>query len=249
MQTFCLLKDITFNYGFDGDFMLNSMATFFAEYSHERYHKRMISRYRVPGSGATPLPMDCSTANRACDSPNNDWESTARERVDIFSIGTDFMFGKRAYMTTFYSLSAAKGNVDSRPLGNTTLTTGPNKFMLTGTNAAVPYPETTHRLHDLGVVFKYKLNKNISPKFEYRYQQNDIRDYQTSAMTPYMGCVSGLPPAAPIPGCTSPLLGTASPYYPYFVVGDTGAVRYLFMGVDQPSYRVHNISFTLEYRF
>ena len=38
-------------------------------------------------------------------------------------------------------------------------------------------------------------------------------------------------------------------YYPGFVVGDTAAARYLFLGADQPSYRVHIISATLEYRF
>jgi hypothetical protein len=243
-----LLKDINFNYGIDADFMVNSMATLFAEYSHERYHKRMVSRYRVPG-GATPLPMDCSISGRACDSPNNDWESAAREQVDIFSLGTDLTFGKRTYVSTYYSLSAATGNVNSRPVGDSTLLTGPNKFLLVTTNAAVDYPQTTHRLHDLGVVFKYKVTKNISPRVEYRYQQNDIKDYQTSAMTPYMGCVSPVPPGAAIPGCTNPLIGTPSQNYPYFVVGDTSAVRYLFLGVDQPSYRVHNISFTLEYRF
>ncbi|HUS19615.1 MAG TPA: MtrB/PioB family outer membrane beta-barrel protein [Terriglobales bacterium] len=243
-----LLKDINFNYGIDADFMVNSAATLFAEYSHERYHKRMTSRYRAPG-GAAPLPMDCSVSGRACDSPNNDWESAAREKVDIFSLGTDLTFGKRTYVTTFYSLSASTGNVNSRPLGDPTLLTGPNKFVLVTTNAAVDYPQTTHRLHDLGVVFKYKVTKNISPRVEYRYQQNDIKDYQTSAMTPYMGCVSPVPPGAAVPGCTSPLIGTPSSNYPYFVVGDTGAVRYLFLGADQPSYRVHNISFVLEYRF
>lgn len=243
-----LLKDINFNYGVDADFSLTSAATLFAEYSHERYHKRMISRYRAPG-GATPLPMDCSVSGRACDSPNNDWESAAREKVDIFSVGSDITMGKKAYFTTYYSLSASTGNVNSRPLGDTTLVTGPNKFILTGTNAAVDYPQTTYRLHEFGAVLKYKINKNLSPKVEYRFQQNDIRDYQTTAMTPYMGCVSGIPPASPVPGCTSPSIGTPSPFYPYFVVGDTGAVRYLFLGVDQPSYRVHNMSFTLEYRF
>lgn len=37
--------------------------------------------------------------------------------------------------------------------------------------------------------------------------------------------------------------------YPYFVVGDTAAARYLFLGANQPSYRSHIITATLEYRF
>jgi hypothetical protein len=40
-----------------------------------------------------------------------------------------------------------------------------------------------------------------------------------------------------------------SPLYPGFVVGDTAAARYLFLGADQPSYRSHIITATLEYHF
>jgi hypothetical protein len=32
-------------------------------------------------------------------------------------------------------------------------------------------------------------------------------------------------------------------------VGDTAAARYLFLGADQPSYRAHVFTGTLEYRF
>lgn len=243
-----VLKDLSFNYGFDMDYAVTPNATFFGEYSRELYHKRMASRNRTPG-GATPLPMDCSISGRACDSANNDWESTAREVVDIYSLGWDLNVGKKALFSTYYSLSAAKGNVFSRPLGDQTLLTGPDKFVLVTTNAAVDYPETTHRMHDATVVFKYKITKNIMPKFEYRFSQFDSRDYQTTPMTPYMGCVSGLAPSVPLAGCTTPMLGVASSIYPYFVVGDTSAARYLFLGVDQPSNRVHNISVTLEYHF
>ncbi len=242
-----VLKDLSYDYGFDSDFALNNTTSLFAEYSHERYHKRMASRNRTPG-GAAPLPMDCSVSGRACDSANNDWESTARDLVDIYTVGADFYPTKRLSFTTYYSLSAAKGNVFSRPLGDPTLTSGPNKFVLTGTNAAVDYPETTSRAHEVTAVFRFKLTKNVMPKLEYRFQQFDNRDYQTSPMTPYMGCVSALTGAA-VPGCPSPLIGAPSAFYPYFVVGDTSAARYLFLGVDQPSYRAHYVAATLEYHF
>jgi hypothetical protein len=243
-----VLKDLSYDAGFDFNYTIMPAANFFAEYSHERYHKRMVSRYRVPG-GAAPLPLDCSNTARGCDSPNNDWESMARDFVDIYSAGFDFQFGKRTYLTTYYSLSAAKGNVLSHPLGDPTITAGPNKFLLTGTNAAVDYPETTNRTHEVTAVFKYRLTENLFPKIEYRYQQFDNKDYQTSPMTPYMGCVSPLAPSPAVPGCGTPLLGAPSPFYPYFAVGDTSAARYLFLGVDQPSYRVHYIAGTLEYHF
>jgi hypothetical protein len=50
-----VLKDLSYNAGFDSDFTLTNAVTMFAEYSYERYYKAMASRYRVPG-GAAPLP-------------------------------------------------------------------------------------------------------------------------------------------------------------------------------------------------
>ncbi|HEY1263464.1 MAG TPA: MtrB/PioB family outer membrane beta-barrel protein [Terriglobales bacterium] len=243
-----VLKDLSYNAGFDGDFTLNSWASVFAEYSYERYYKSMVSRYRVPG-GATPTPLDCSISGRGCDSANNDWGSNARDYVHIYTIGWDLHPGKKTYINTYYSLSAAKGHVDSHPFGDDTITTGPDKFLLTGTNAAVDYPETVSRTHEVVTTVRYKLTSRLTPKLEYRYQQFDNRDYQTSAMTPYMGCVSPLPPGAAVPGCPAVLLGTPSPFYPFFVVGDTNAARFLFLGADQPSYHAHYLAATLEYHF
>ncbi len=243
-----VLKDLSYNAGFDADVTLTNAISLFAEYSWERYDKSMVSRYRVPG-GATPTPLDCSISGRGCDTANNDWGSRAREFVHITTVGLDLHPGKKVYINTYYSLSAGKGNVGSRPFGDATITTGPDKFLLTGTNAAVDYPETVSRNHEAVVVFKYKLTANLMPKIEYRYQQLDSHDYQTSAMTPYMGCVSPLPPAAAVPGCTSPLIGTPSSFYPFFVVGDTSAARFVFMGTDQPSYKAHYLAATIEYHF
>lgn len=251
-----LLKDISYNIGFDADYALSTQATLFAEYSHEKNYTRMISRNRSPVSPPGTI-LTCT----GCDSANNDWESLTREPVDIYSLGIDLYLGKKTSLTTYYSLSAAKANVLTHPLGDPAIVTGPDAFVLTGTSAAVDYPQTTSRLHDYAVVFKYKLTENLTPRVEYRYQQWDNRDYQTSPMTPYMGCVSPIPNGPPVtnavPGCTTPILltntpnpGTSpSPFYPGFVVGDTNAARYLFLGVDQPSYHAHTIMATLEYRF
>jgi len=139
-----VLKDLSYNAGFDSDFTLTNAVTMFAEYSYERYYKAMTSRYRAPG-GATPTPLDCGTPGRGCDSANNDWGSTSREFVHILAGGIDVHFNKKANLNTYYTLSAAKGHVDSRPFGDPTLLTGPDKFLLIGTNAAVDYPETVSR--------------------------------------------------------------------------------------------------------
>lgn len=249
-----VLKDISYNYGGDIDYSVSPEVTFFGEYSHERYYKRIISRYRTPTTGVQTI-LTCA----GCDSANNDWESVTREPVDIFTAGTDLYLGKKADFSTYYSLSATKGNVDSRFLGDPTILAGANQFLLIGTNAAVPYPETVNRLHEVAVIFKYKVTEHFTPRVEYRYQQWDNKDYQTSPMTQYMGCVSAAPPAAPVAGCTTPILnsatsptpqpGATSPFYPYFVVGDPSAARYMFLGVDQPSYHAHTLLATLEYRF
>jgi sugar (pentulose or hexulose) kinase len=95
------------------------------------------------------------------------------------------------------------------------------------------FPETTTRLHELGFVFKCKVTKNLVPKFEYRLQQFDGNDYQSSPMNPFMGISN--------PGAVN--------FYPYLNVFDASAARFLFMGADQPSYRAHTASASLEYHF
>ena len=253
-----VLNNLSYNWGFDADYAFSELVTFFAEYSHERYHQRMVTRYRQPVNPPTTI----LTCTNGCDTANNDWESTSREPVDIYSTGADWTLGKKIALTTYYSLSAGRANVDSRPLGDPTITApGPNQFALTGTNAATPYPQTVSRTHDVAVVLRYKLTANFTPRIEYRYQQWDNRDYQTTVMTPYMGCVSPIPNGPPVtnavPGCTTPILttntpnpvGVPSPFYPGFVVGDTSAARYLFLGADQPSYHAHTVIATLEYHF
>ena len=207
----------------------------------------MISRNRTPPSGTATI-LTCN----GCDSANNDWESTTRDVFDTYAAGLDFFLHKRVWFSPYYSLAAGKGNVFSRALGDPTITTGPNQFVLTGTSVPENYPETTTRIHEVTAVFKFKLTENLMPRLEYRYQQYDNRDYQTSPMTPYMGCI-GAGSVVVSPPCVNvgTNLAVKSPnvYYPGFVVGDTAAARYLFLGADQPSYRTHIITATIEYRF
>ncbi len=261
------LKDLSYIYSFDATYALSNEVSLFAEYTFEKYYKRMISRNRTPltvaqlTAGTTILTcgVGAGTGSLGCDTANNDWESTYHDLYDTYAAGADFYVGKKVYLTTFYSLSAqrpvtsggARGNVFSRALGDPGTATAPNTFTLTGSNAAQNYPEITNRIHELAAVFKYKLTKNLMPKLEYRYQRFDNKDYQTSAMTPYMGCIGTI--AAPVNGCPSATANVGIPqissFYPYFVVGDPSAARYLFMGVDQPSFHAHYIAATLEVHF
>lgn len=261
-----LLKDLSWFWGADANFVVNDKASFFAEYSFERYYRSMTSRNRTPGSASAVLvPQNCGVSTSPCDSPNNDWASAARDKVHVGTLGFDLKPWKRTSWSSYYSLSAGTGLVTTRPLGDVTLTaTGaanPHRFFLTGTNAATDYPMTVSRQHELGTIIKFKLSEMIQPKFEYRFNQWDNKDYQTTPTTPYMGCFSSIPNGPPVtnavPGCTTPIIltntfnpaGSPSVFYPYNVVGDPSAARYLFLGVDQPSFRSHYIAATLEFHF
>ncbi len=241
------MNDLSWIYTLETTYTVSPEVSVFAEYTRENYYKRMISRSRTPTSGVQTI-LTCS----GCDTANNDWESTTRDFFDTYAGGLDFFIGKRVWFSPYYSLSASKGNVFSRAIGDPTITSGPNQFVLTAGSAAEDYPQTTTRIHDVAAVFKFKLSPNLMPKFEYRFQRFDNRDYQTSAMTPYMGCVGAGTVVVSSPCVnvgTNLTIKSPNPYYPGFVVGDTAAARYLFLGADQPSFRSHIIIATLEYRF
>ena len=240
------LKDFSYIYTFDATYSFSSMVSMFVEYTHEKYHRTMVSRNRSPITAPTTI-LTCT----GCDTANNDWASMQHEVVDTYGVGTDFYFSKKIYLTTYYTLAAGKSQITSAALGDPGIKTGANAFTLTAGSAAQDYPEATTRTHEVAAVFKYNLSKHIMPKLEYRFQQYDNKDFQTSVMMPYMGCIGTT--AAPVTGCPS---GTAnlsllqpSSFYPYSVVGDTSAARYIFLGADQPSYRSHIFSASIQYTF
>src|SRR5262249_59207744 len=100
----------SYNWGFDADFAISTAVTIFAEYSHERYHKRMITRYRTPestsGTGGCG-PHSLGTPNQgACDTADNDWGRTAQGTVDIYSAGAGWGTGQKLNLPTHSSPSA-----------------------------------------------------------------------------------------------------------------------------------------------
>ncbi len=248
-------KDLSYIWTFDVTYAFRPEVSLFAEYSKETYYRRMVARYRAPTTGSI---LTCN----GCDTANNDWQSSYGDLFDTYAAGVDLFFAKKVNLSTFYSLSDGKGRIESRFLGDPTIlapaTT--NRFLLVGTNAALSYPQSNTRIHELAVVFKYKINAKVTPKLEYRLQQFDNEDAQTSVMVPYMGCISGATGTA-VTGCPTRIVdSTSSPtpilspngatsFYPGFQVGDTSSARFLFLGVDQPSYRVHVFSATLEIHF
>src|SRR5262249_5477286 len=140
-------------------------------------------------------------------------ESTTPEKVDIWTAGADTYLGKKLSLSTYYTLTAGHSDTLSRFLGrngidpgtgndcSNSATTSFCRFLLVGTSAATDYPESVSRTHEVVAVLKYKLTRNIMPKVEFRYQQFDNKDFQTSPMTQYGGCISPAPTLTAVPGC------------------------------------------------
>ena len=233
-----LLKDIGYNYDLGVDWAATNRFSVFADYTREKYKTNMVSRQRNVNTVAGAELFDV-----ASDTPGNDWTSANRDIVDTYSTGLDLFLSKRVYLTAFYNLSASEGYNRTAALGTAAMY-APGGAYYVAAQGAIPaskflvtsvldFPETTSRIHEVGAIFKFKLTKSLMPKFEYRYQQFDSRDYQTSPMTPYMGM-------------SDP---TKVNYYPYLNVYDASAARFLFLGADNPSYRAHLMSASLEYHF
>src|ERR1041385_5916133 len=67
-----------------------------------------LARIHTSGRSSTSRPTTrCRRAGATC--------SRTRDHVDIWTIGTDTYFGKKFYFTTYYSLSAGRGNVFTHP--------------------------------------------------------------------------------------------------------------------------------------
>ena len=84
---------------------------------------------------------------------------------------------------------------------------------------AQDWPETSNRFHQLTGAVRYRLASNLFSRVEYRWERYDRTDFQIQNMTPDM------------------------------VLYDSKMGTSLFLGADVPSYQVHIVSATLEYRF
>lgn len=206
-----LLKDISYYYTFDVDYSPRPEFSIFAEYAREKYNTRQRSR----------LFQGLPVVNN---SPNNDWESSNRDLVDTWTAGVDVSLAKgRVTFTTYYSLSAASGSIQTWALGDSSLP----GYLLDSTLAGCSFggctpqdfPDTNNRLHNVVASIKFPLFKSLSPKLEYRYEQYDRVDWQTQLMRPSMFGV------------------------------DPDSLRQIFLGADAPSYGANVLAVTMEYHF
>jgi hypothetical protein len=214
-QCYGLLKDISYTYSLGLTYDPNSKVSLFAEYTKEKYNYRQRSRMRSPES---------STA-AANDSPNNDWETNRRDKVDNYATGLTATLAPKAVLDLFYSLSVADNKIFTRALGDPAIagylvTTAPPYVSPTTGIAVTDYPDTNNRWHQMVATLKFPLKEgNLTPKLEYRYEKYDRVDFQLVNVGQYFT--------------------------------DSQLTNALFLGVgeDVPGYNAHIISASLEYRF
>ncbi len=228
-----LLNTIGRNYGVDANYALTSNIVLFAEYAREKNTGAIIQGRGLNTVTCTNAP---SAGGSSCD-PINDLLTANKDVVNSYYGGMDITT-KKVDFSTYYSLSAVQSFVAADgvncQIGNG-WTSGTsyckthftNWVLDTAANPAVSfgYPTTVNRVHEVGVIARFKLTQNFIPKFQYTFRQFDNNDWQTGIVNPYSFNVGTDPTNA------------------------TSLNKALFLGADQPSYRAHVFTATLEYHF
>jgi hypothetical protein len=226
-----VLNNIGRNYGVDVSYALTPKVVLFAEYAREKNTGVVIQ-----GRGGNTA--NCGAAGSSCD-PINDLLTAPKDVVNSYFGGVDINATKKLDFSVYYSLSAGQSFNPSEgvncQIGNG-WTTGTsycdthfsNWSMDVAANPAVNfgYPQYVSRVHEVGAVAKFKLTQNLVPKFQYIFRQFDNNDWQTGAVNPYSFVGTGIDPT-----------------------GATALQKILFLGADNPSYRSHVFTATLEYHF
>lgn len=165
-----LLRDVNYDFSVDLTYRLHRDVSLFADYTREAYRSNQRSRQRTPLSPTAPVN----------DTPNNDWESFARDRIHTWGAGISASaFRRKVELDSFYSLSAAQGSIATRALGSPAIA----RFLVT---KAQDYPNTYNRFHQLTGAVRVQLPRGAFSKFEYRYERYDRADFQIERMKPYM---------------------------------------------------------------
>ena len=232
-----MLNNIGRNYGFDVNYALTPKVVLFAEYGREK-NTGAILQGRGLNTPATCTPTGTGFVYPSSCDPINDLLTANKDVVNSYYGGADITVSKKFDLSLYYSLSLAQSFVNSDgvncQIGNG-WTTGTsycdthftNWSLDTAANPAVNfgYPQNVNRVHEVGAVARFKLTQNLVPKFQYIFRQFGNSDWQTGVINPYSFNIANDPTAA------------------------TALQKQLFLGADQPSYRAHIFSATLEYHF
>ncbi|MBZ5567931.1 MAG: MtrB/PioB family outer membrane beta-barrel protein [Acidobacteriia bacterium] len=233
-----LLTNVGRNYGVDVNYALTPKVVLFAEYAREKNTGIMIEG-RGLNTPATCTPTGAGFVYPSSCDPINDLLTAPKDVVNSYYGGVDVTASKKLDFSLYYSLSLAQSfnfsdGVNCQ-IGNG-WTTGTSRCDTQFTNwsldqAAYPavnfgYPQNVNRIHEVGVVTRFKLTDSLVPKFQYVFRQFANNDWQTGAVNPYS------------------FAGTTADSG-----GATALQKMLFLGADQPSYRAHVFTATLEYHF
>lgn len=201
---FGMAKEINYNYGFDFTYSPHPAFSFFGEFTREKYKSNQRSRQRVPPARIGAPPND---------SPNNDWVSDLRDFIDTWAGGIDGSFSHDLVRyEAYYSLSGAEGTIHTRALGTPSVA----GFLVT---TAQDYPNTVNRFHQVVTSVRFRLHRDVYPRFEYRYEKYGSTDFQNDPVRQFMFGV------------------------------DPSTNRSAFLGARVPGFGVHIFSFTVGYRF
>lgn len=225
-----LLNSIGRNYGVGANFAATSNVVLFAEYAREKNTGVILQ-----GRGLNT--STCGAAGSSCD-PINDLLTANKDVVNSYYGGMD-VTTKKVDFSMYYSLSAVQSFVAADgvncQIGNG-WTSGTSYCDTHFTNwsmdaAATPavsfgYPTTINRVHEVGVITRFKLTQNFIPKIQYTFRQFDNNDWQTGIVNPYSFVGASIDPTA-----------------------QSTINKMLFLGADNPSYRTHIFTATLEYHF
>ena len=229
-----VLNTIGRNFGGGANLALSSNVVLFSEYSREKNTGIILQGRGLNNAKCTNTP---ATGGGTCD-PINDLLTANKDVVNSYYGGID-VTAKKVDFSTYYSLSAVQSFVAADgvncQIGNG-WTSGTsycdnafaNWALDTKAYPAVSfgYPTTINRVHEVGVITRFKVTDNFIPKFQYTFRQFDNTDWQTGIVNPYS------------------FVGTAID-----ATGQSSLHKQLFLGMDSPSYRAHVVSFTLEYHF
>jgi hypothetical protein len=163
-STYGLLGYRTAATSLDASYQLRNGIALIAGYAFERYDADQRARQY----------------SKTNNTSNNDWESYVGDSINTYSAGVSFSPARRRMtIDAFYSLSATKGRINNRILGNPALA----GFLVT---TAQDYPETSNRFHQLTGAVRYRLGSNLYSKISYVWERYDRTDFQLQYLTPNM---------------------------------------------------------------
>jgi hypothetical protein len=228
-----LLNSIGRNFGFDANYALTKNVVLFAEYGREKNNGIIMQGKNGNPAGCLP----------SCD-PINDFMTATKDSIHSVFGGADVTVSKKLDFSVYYGWTLAQSFMQSDGV-NCQISNTPAGYCVShfadwnlDTKAAPAltwsYPQNVNRIHEVGAIVKFKLTDAVVPKFQYIFRQYANNDWQTGIVNPY--CLSGTTNTCFAAPLTDSAFGNA-------------LQKQMYLGADNPSYRAHMFTATIEYHF